>query len=259
MVSGAIAKRAVFAGGVRAEIFDHQVALSPRGALGLIFGDNAVGVTAMAYRQAQGDATPERATQVELKLTHHVRAGRMEATAYYIDRSRIVVDDRATGVGTAAGVELREYLTQGAWTYYFAGAFGHATRADRFTAPDHPADLDIPVKLDVLASWVHADWRLGARVRVSSGLPYTPVTGAIYDGDTESYAPILGKVNSERAPWRRELDLRVDRRLLPRLRAYLDVRVDGGVLGYTYSYDDSERLAVRAPIATPWLGIVGDL
>lgn len=258
---GRIGKTTVFGASVRADVFDHQVALSPRGALATAWGDTIVAISAAATRQAQvdRDATPERATEVVARVTHAVHGLYATVDAYYIDRSRILVDGKATGVGTAYGVEERIQRSFGAWLVYAAGALGQATRAVRQTAPDHAADHDVPLRLDLLASWVDGDWRLAGRVQLRSGLPYTPVTGAVYDADTDSYSPLDGKVNSERAPWRRQLDLRVDRRFGRHLRAYLDVALDGGVLGYTYSYDYAQRLAVRAPIVLPWLGIVGSL
>jgi hypothetical protein len=256
-----IAKSAGFSGGVRADIFDHQVALSPRAGLAASFGGLGVGVIATASRIAQvdRDVTPERATLVVARVTRRVRGLYETIDAYYIDRSRILVDGKATSVGTAYGIEERIQGTWAAWTVYAAAALATATRADRLTAPDHPADHDVPLRFDLLASWVSGDWRLGARVQGRSGLPYTPVVGAVYDGDTDSYSPLDGKVNANRAPWRRQLDLRVDHRWGRHLRAYLDVALDGGVLGYTYNYDYSQKLEVRAPLVLPWLGIVGNL
>ena len=97
------------------------------------------------------------------------------------------------------------------------------------------------------------------RGQLRSGLPYTPVTGSIYDADTDTYAALYGKPNSARAPFQRELDVRVDRQLGRHLHAYLDVAFDGGVLGYTYTDDFGQQLAVRAPPVLPWLGIAGTL
>lgn len=256
-----VAKSAMFSGGVRADVFDRQVSLSPRAALGAMFGATGVTLSAAASRiaQADRDVTPERATEVVARVTRKRRNLYATYDAYYIDRSRIVVDGKATGVGTAYGVEARAQKLVGPWTLYVAGSLARATRADRLTAADHAADHDVPLRIDVAASWVSGDWRLGARLQGRSGLPYTPVTGAVYDVDTDTYSPLDGRLDAGRAPWRRQLDLRVDHRWGTHLRAYLDVALDGGVLGYTYSYDYSQRLEVRAPIVLPWLGIVGNL
>lgn len=256
-----IGKDVAFVGGVRLDVFDQQVSLSPRGALAAMFGHVGVAIAASAYRQAQvdRDATPERATEVIARVHRQWGAARTSLAAYYIDRSRILVDDRATGVGAVRGVELREQVRQGSWLVYAAVAYSQATRADRLTAPDHPADLDIPLRIDLLAQWKHREWLFGARAQLRSGLPYTPVAGAVYDADTDTYSALYGKLNADRAPWRHEVDLRVDRFFARHFHAYLDVAIDGGVLGYTYSYDYSRRLDVRAVPVLPWLGISGTL
>jgi hypothetical protein len=254
-------------GGARLEMFDTQVALSPRGTVAALFGHIGVGLTASAYRQAQvdRDVTPERATEVvaivQRRWTHH----RLSITGYYIDRSRILIDQSATsigtasGVGTATGIEVRESWFGRHWTAYFAGALSRATRADRITAPDHPADLDVPLRYDAVVAWHDHGWRIGARVQLRSGLPYTPVTGSIYDADSDTFSALYGKTNSARSPFQRELDVRVDRQLGPRLHAYIDIAINGGTLGYTYTDDFSQQLAVRAPPVIPWAGITGTL
>jgi len=117
----------------------------------------------------------------------------------------------------------------------------------------------VPLHYDAVVAWHDHGWRIGARVQLRSGLPYTPVTGAIYDGDTDTYSALYGKPNSARSPFQRELDLRVDRQLGRRVHAYLDVAFNGGTLGYTYSDDFSQQLAVRAPPVLPWVGVSGSL
>ena len=260
-VGAMIGKDVVAVGGARLDVFDHQVALSPRGTVAAMFGHIGVGLTADAYRQAQADrdAAPERATEIVARVHRAWSRAASSLSAYYIDRSRILVDGRATGVGTAEGIELREILREGSWLIYGAIAASQATRADHPGAPDHAAELDIPLRFDALAQWLSGPWRIGGRVQLRSGLPYTPVTGAIYNADADTYTALYGTPDSARAPWRRELDLRVDRFYARRFHVYLDVALDGGVLGYTYSYDDSKRLAVRALPILPWLGISGTL
>jgi hypothetical protein len=260
--TAALTQDIVFIGGVRGDAFDSQLTVQPRGMLAVRAGETTLRLAAGAYRRpaAQVDVTPQRATQLALSAERYVGAVRVESTAYYVDRERLMLDDgHATGVATNVGLELRAVLRQGPWRARLGASVSHATRADSPTATSHAADYDLPVHVDALASWSHAAWVLGARVQLRAGLPYTPVVGSVYDAESDSFSPLYGKVMSQRAPWRRELDLRVDRQLLPRLRAYLDVAIDGGTLGYTYSYDDSQRLAVHALPVLPWLGIAGTL
>jgi len=259
--TAALTRDVVFIGGLRVDAFEHHVTAQPRGMLAVHAAEMTWRLAAGAYRRpAMDDAsTPQRATQLAFSVEKNWGVSRSELTAYYVDRERLIVDGKATGVATNLGLELREVVQRGPWRARLGVSYSHATRADRPTAPSHAADYDLPVHVDALASWKHGAWQLGARVQLRAGLPYTPVTGGIYDADSDSYTPLYGKPMAERAPWRRELDLRADRWLLPSLRAYLDVQLDGGVLGYTYSYDYMQRLAVRAPAVLPWLGIAGNL
>ncbi len=69
-------------------------------------------------------------------------------------------------------------------------------------------------------------WQVGARFRVVSGNPTTPVLGAIYDSTTNFYISLNGPQNSARVATFHQLDLRVDRRwTYKRLTttAYLDI------------------------------------
>ncbi len=86
-------------------------------------------------------------------------------------------------------------------------------------------------------------WQVGARFRLVSGNPYTPVVGATYDA-SGSYIPISGAPNSDRVPMFHQLDLRVDKRFVWKrviLTTYLDVqnvynRQNAEFLNYAYDF-----------------------
>jgi hypothetical protein len=112
---------------------------------------------------------------------------------------------------------------------------------------------------------VGAGWELGARFRLISGNPTTPIVGSVYDAKTGVYVPITGPVNSERDPTFHQLDLRIEKqfRIGPGiLAAYLDLqnaynaKNPEGVL-YSYDYRESEPLS-GMPIF-PNLGLRGEL
>lgn len=70
-------------------------------------------------------------------------------------------------------------------------------------------------------------YSLGLRFRLVSGNPYTPVSGSIYDADSDNYVPVYGKVNSRRMPLFHQLDVRFDKKWQwthLALTAYLDVK-----------------------------------
>ncbi len=70
-------------------------------------------------------------------------------------------------------------------------------------------------------------WELGARFRLVSGRPTTPVLGGVFDSDRGRYRQITGEVGSDRMPLFHQLDLRVEKTWffkLWRLSVYLDVQ-----------------------------------
>jgi hypothetical protein len=51
----------------------------------------------------------------------------------------------------------------------------------------------------------------GARMRIISGLPRTPVTGRVYDAVSSDYQPVFGDLNGVRLPMIYALDARIDK------------------------------------------------
>jgi TonB family protein len=87
-------------------------------------------------------------------------------------------------------------------------------------------------------------WQVGARFRLVSGNPFTPVTGAVYDASGGFYVPIAGEYNSERVPTFHQLDLRVDKKFTWKrasFTTYVDVqnvynRQNAEFVNYAYDY-----------------------
>ncbi len=70
-------------------------------------------------------------------------------------------------------------------------------------------------------------WQIGARFRLVSGNPDTPVIGATYDAAGDFYIPITGSKNSDRLPMFHQLDFRIDKTWVYRrltFTAYLDIQ-----------------------------------
>jgi TonB family protein len=104
-------------------------------------------------------------------------------------------------------------------------------------------------------------WQFGARFRVVSGNPYTPVVGSVYDPGDDAYIPVQGAKNSERVAAFHQLDLRVDKRWTFRrfrLTTYLDVlnayNQQNPELAI-YSYDYARRSTVPSLPIIPSLGL----
>jgi len=106
-----------------------------------------------------------------------------------------------------------------------------------------------------------AGWDIGARFRLTSGNPYTPVQSSIYDSDGDYYFPFYGKTNSERLPLYHQLDIRVDKLWVIdwlKLSLYLDVLnvyVHQNVEGVIYNYDYSEKGYLYGIPIIPSLGV----
>jgi TonB family protein len=106
-------------------------------------------------------------------------------------------------------------------------------------------------------------WEIGARFRLVSGRPDTPVLGAIFDSDRNRYRAIRGESDSSRLPLFHQLDLRIEKTWffkLWRLSAYLDVQniynaENPEATLYDYRFKESGPL--RGLPILPTLGVKG--
>jgi hypothetical protein len=262
--------------GVRIDNFNGDVATQPRAQLAATLSRNlVVGFGAGAYRRPPNQPTelaapslnPERATHVATTATYDDKKSlRVRGSAYYIDRRRLVVTDsggvlRNTGFGTSKGVELAAELRSGAWRASVSGALTDSTRFDYLRAAEHAAPFEQPVRLDAITSWQSERWVLSARFQLYSGLPFTPFAGAVYNSDTDTYAPLYVPPLSARAPFHHQIDLRVDYRFTTKhlgFDAFIDLHNAYGnrdALEYRYSYDYRDRSAISALPIFPFAGL----
>jgi TonB family protein len=110
-----------------------------------------------------------------------------------------------------------------------------------------------------------AGWEVGARFRLVTGNPVTPVVGSVYDARSGVYVPVYGDVNSERDPTFHQLDVRVEKQFRigqGSLAVYLDLQNaynSENQEGVRYSYDYREQEAVSGLPILPNLGLRGEL
>jgi TonB family protein len=166
------------------------------------------------------------------------------------------------GIGHAYGVQL--LLRQQPWHGFFGWVAYTMSRSERRDTPSSSwrlFDYDQPQVLTAVATKEIGAWTIGARFRVATGLPRTPVTGAFYDAKDDVYQPVFGAQNSIRLPTFEQLDLRVDRSFLLGSRARMLLYVEGlNVLNrgngeeYTYNVDYSRRGTVTG---LPVIAVVG--
>jgi len=199
----------------------------------------------------------------------------VEATGFYKHLSRLVVRNPANAFDPTAPV----YLSEGTGRVYglelllraklgerFFGwlAYTHQ-RAFRRDFPDRAErrfDFDQPHILTALGTWTfNPRWSAGARFRLISGNPDTPVSGAVLDSGSGTFVPVYGAVNSGRLPAFWQLDLRGDRTWTFqtwKLGLYLDVQNvtnRGNAEGYSYSFDYTRRTPATGLPILPILGV----
>jgi hypothetical protein len=124
---------------------------------------------------------------------------------------------------------------------------------------------DQPHSLNAAVSWKRGKWQLGGRFQLYSGLPFTPVMGAVFDSDRNIYVPLYEEPNSERAPMHHQLDLRIDRSWKwgpVMMTGFIDVQnvyLNDSIVSYFYGYDYTQRSAFRSLPILPSLGLRGVL
>jgi TonB family protein len=108
------------------------------------------------------------------------------------------------------------------------------------------------------------NWEIGTRFRYVTGELYTPVKGAVFDSDADSYESISGPVNSARVDAFHQLDIRIDKRWVFQswmLNAYLDIQnvySQRNVSSIEYSYDYSKKVPQNGLPILPVLGLRGE-
>jgi TonB family protein len=156
------------------------------------------------------------------------------------------------GAGRIVGGELfvRKALTRNVfgWLSYTL------SRSERRQLPSEDFrlfDFDQTHILTVIGVYrLPKGWQVGARFRLVSGNPFTPVTGATYDASGSGYIPISGEYNSARVPAFHQLDLRVDKRFVWKrvvFTTYLDVlnvynHQNAEFVNYSYDYSQYDNI-----------------
>jgi outer membrane receptor for ferrienterochelin and colicin len=207
----------------------------------------------------------------------------VDAEAYYILRDELVVFSGAaelegemggmadpanfvnSGSGETWGFEalVRREISESiyGWLSY---TLGKSVRRSRDTSRATPTAFDQPHNLNAVLSWKPGGgWELGGRLRLSSGRPDTPYTGATYDGDSGGYRPVSGGFRTIRRELFQQVDLRVEKTWLFELWSmglYLDVQNlfnVGNVEAIQFDYRYRESAPVTGIPFLPTIGIRG--
>lgn len=154
------------------------------------------------------------------------------------------------GSGRIAGIETIFKAQTSRLTALASATISRSVRIDR-KGDEALFAYDQPVIVNALASYkLSRGWRLGGRVRVASGNPYTPVVNRIFDHESRGFLPVYGERDSARLPPFWSIDVRVDKEWVFdkwTLAFYLDLqnatnRANVEVMAWTYDYRAEEPI-----------------
>jgi outer membrane receptor for ferrienterochelin and colicin len=148
-------------------------------------------------------------------------------------------------------------------TAYVAYTLSRSERSDR-DQPYRLFDEDQTHNLaTALGYHFGSGWGLGARFRLISGNPYTPITGASFNANAGLYTPLFGAINSSRSPLFHQLDLNAEKKWsfeawsLTAYASVLNVYNHQAEEGRNYSYDYRASEPVLGLPILPSLGLRG--
>jgi TonB family protein len=207
----------------------------------------------------------------------------LDATLYYLRRHNMPVTSTqqrpdggperyaADGRGRAYGLELLVKHRPARHLYgWIAYTLSRAEEGRRRSVdevvpgvPYRPTEFDQTHNLIAVLSRRLGAWELGGTFRVVTGIPETPVLGAYYDSDYNTWDAVSGEARSIRRQTFHQLDLRVERGFtldVWKLTLYLDVKnvynaENPEATLYDYRY--RERGPVRGLPILPNLGLRG--
>ncbi|HEY5951805.1 MAG TPA: TonB-dependent receptor [Kofleriaceae bacterium] len=281
-MGAALDARVKFSTGLRVDAYTRadDVAVQPRGELQFKLSPKLVArISGGGYSRPAEHQTElldptlkaERSHQVMTGLLYEPAEGvRVQGSLYYTQRTNLITRDLMTGElgnagrGASYGGELLGTLSRGPWFGWLTYSYSHSIRVDVPGGATRLFDYDQPHSLNAAGSYRYGSWQFGARFRLHSGLPTTPVVDATYDSDANLYFPTYGAINSERAPMHHQLDIRIDRTSHwgpVKITKFLDIQnvyMNNTVVGYFYSFDYTERAAFRTLPILPTAGLRGE-
>lgn len=134
---------------------------------------------------------------------------------YYKDYNRLVLRNQinylyySEGSGFAKGVDVFIKSTvANRYSTWISYAYTDSKRKQFDASTQVSANYDITHSLTFVGTYNILDNLVtGLTYRISTGRPYTPVSGSIYDSTYNVYQPIYGEINSGRFPTYQRLDI----------------------------------------------------
>lgn len=169
-----------------------------------------------------------------------------------------------SGGGRSQGLESQLKFDFLPWSGWLSYTYSQARRWDPAN-PEYDFQYDQTHNFNLVAAYeAKKNWKYSGRLRYVTGNPTTPVVGAAFDADNDTYVPSRGPIYSERQQAFFQIDARVDKKWILDTEIwaiYLDIQ---NVLNtknpeqLRYSYDYSQKEAVTGLPILPALGIKGE-
>jgi len=180
--------------------------------------------------------------------------------SYYKDYSNLVSQSEygflygSNGKGYAKGADVffkvRLKPKFNGWISY---SYTDSKRRQTESSPLQSANYDITHTLSVVGTYNLTDFiTFGITYHVSTGKPYTPVNGSIFDSTQSAYIPLLSPFNSGRFPTYTRVDVNAQYvfsffgKFAVAFLALNNILDNKNLYTYTYNADYSEKIAVRS-------------
>lgn len=267
--------------------FQHEVAVQPRlatrwsptarltykGAIGMyrqpplpddlsaVFGNPALGISRGTHYVAGAELHATPTLSLETTAFHTTSEELVARNPSLTPRVGEALVERGEGRSLGAQFLLRKDKGGGRVFGWLAYTILRSERKDGAETRWRLFDYDQTHVFTAVASWeIGAGFEVGARARVASGFPRTPIKYVYYDGRRDRYEPTLGVYNTDRIPVFWQLDVRVAKRMTvagSELEIYLDVQNVTNRANpeeIAYAPDFSERRYIRGLPLLPILG-----
>lgn len=184
----------------------------------------------------------------------------LRVESYYKDYSNLISYDpysfytSSIGTGISKGVDVflkvRLKPKFNGWISY---AYTDSKRKQYDAASLTPANYDITHSMSIVGTYNVTDrLTVGASYKVSTGKPYTPVTGSMFDPNNNVYIPIFAERNSERFPTYQRIDLNAQYifalfgRFAVAFFALNNLLNTSNLYEYNYNFDYSQRTEINS-------------
>ncbi len=215
-------------------------ALTYKGAVGLhrqpplpddlsaIFGNPALGISTGTHYVGGAELRATRSLSMETNVFYTTSENLVARNPSSTPRAGEALIQQ--GEGRSVGAQLMVRKERGGGRFFGWLAYT-ILRSERKDSPDDRwrlSDYDQTHVLTALGSYdLGAGFEIGARARVASGYPRTPLAYVYFDARRNRYEPTLGVYNTDRIPLFFQIDVRVAKRIKvsdSELELYLDVQ-----------------------------------